>query len=823
MGNSAEASGPSEGGAQRLGKYELLGEVARGGQGVVHRALDPDSGREVAVKTLISGTDEAQRRRFLREVDALSRLRHPGVVTIFDAGEERGQLWYSMPLLEGQSLEKLVEREALGVEEVIRVGRELCAALGALHEGGCIHRDVKPANVLLCEGRPVLVDFGLTKDLEVEETLALSRTGAVLGTPGYLSPEQAAGKPAGIPTDIYGLGATLYAALTGRPPIDGSSFLEVVVATRERAPDLPSSLRDDVPGALEDVILRCLAKEPGDRYPDMASLLQALEGAEEADVRSRTPLAVVFGGALLLLVVASLALALGLGSLGSSAASSEQSELTQALVAALPTDATDFLPDPGLMLRCQPFLGTKGLPRTDVPPDLARALTRYRFEIATLRGESTEPILERLRSLGSPAGPLLTCRAIRASGGSTDDGTLAGLKRLARGASPFAPTALSLLVQVLRERDPALAKIWAGRLEESEKRRALEELELWELLHADRHLALKGYLYEAGDSAQKLLPRALRWEEARIFTFAASSPLPYSELVAALRSLGILRRAAHAPYARSPLTEAVLAGVVGQNPDASFDTESLPPVLHVLNALGATGLRLADPRGAGTILLERLAPLLVSGVSESWGQVLGAYLRLDAELGPGHLNRVLKPTDSDPLSRALFLRAEIILGDGGEEELQLSAELRSLLRTGQRCPGLGPVNRAACLLGGLKGASLRDSSEITAEAVRLDPGNPWAHLQVGAQAWAEGEVGAALGAAEAAISAFERGRYSERGTVWRQRINSFFGDAARLYGYCGARERAEKLFDSLKLVVGIDMERLRSRFEDAFKAGRRRR
>jgi hypothetical protein len=819
MGNSSSANEASEGETRRLGKYELLGEVARGGQGVVYRALDPDSGREVAVKTLISASSEAHRRRFLREVDALSRLRHPGVVTIFDAGEERGRLWYSMPLLEGQSLEELVEREPLGAEEVIRVGRALCAALGAVHEGGCIHRDVKPANVLLCEGRPMLVDFGLTKDLEVEETLALSRTGAALGTPGYWSPEQAAGKPAGIPTDIYGLGATLYAALTGRPPIEGGSFVEVVVATRQRAPDPPSSLRDDVPGALEDVILRCLAKDPGERYPDAASVLQALQGAEEADVRSRTPAAFVFGGALLLLLAASLALAFG--PQGPVEGSLEQSELAQALVAALSADATDFLPDPGLMLRCQPLLGADGLPRTDVPPDLARALTRYRFEIATLRGESTEPMLERLRALDSPAAPLLTCRATRASGGSTDDETLASLKRLAGGSSPLAAAALPLLVKVLGERDPAAADLWAQRIEEPGRRRALQDLELWRLLHAHRQSALRGYLDQAGDSAQHLLPRALRWEEARILACAASSPIRFGELVVGLRVLGTLRHAAHAPRARNPLTEVVLAAIVGHESSPSFSGESMLQVLRVLKALGATGLRLADPRGAGTKLLELLAQRTMVGASEpeNWGQVLWTYLRLDGELGLGHLNRVPKPTDSNPLDRALFLRVQILYGAGRDRDQRFSAELRSLLRTGKRCPGLGPVNRAACLLAGLKGCPPRERSEIVAEALRLDPESPWAHLQAGMLAWREGESRAILSSAEAAISAYERGRYLDRGSVWRSSAYTFYRGLMSLYGYCGARERAEELLDSLAPSLDLDVDQLRECFQDARLAG----
>ncbi|MGE4143152.1 MAG: protein kinase [Planctomycetota bacterium] len=315
---------------RRVGPYELRELLGRGGMGAVWLARDARGG-EVALKLVETGEPDAPRaRRFAREVAALRRLAHPHVVRVLDAGQEGQYAWMALERVEGETLEARLGRGPLPLPEALRLGRELGDALCAVHRLGLVHRDLKPDNVLIERGRAaaslerhdasgvaerssasapanvlierhdasgvaerssasapanvlcgprgfVLVDFGLTKDLEVEESLRLSRSGALMGTPGFWSPEQAAGKPAGPASDIYSLGATLYAALTGEAPVQGGSFLDVVVATRTQPPRPPSQLRPEVPAWLERVVLRCLAKDPAERYPDAVALVDALE------------------------------------------------------------------------------------------------------------------------------------------------------------------------------------------------------------------------------------------------------------------------------------------------------------------------------------------------------------------------------------------------------------------------------------------------------------------------------------------------------------------------------------------------------------------
>jgi serine/threonine protein kinase len=180
---------------ERLGRYHILGELGRGGMGVVYRGREPN-GREVALKVLANtGDNEVAQRRFRREVASLLRLTDPHVVRLLEANLDGEQPWFAMELVEGQTLADTIQaRGPLPSEEVINLGLGLSQALAAAHTLRIAHRDVKPENVLMRpDGRAVLTDFGLTKDLEVSESLRLSRTGALSGTPAYWSPEQAAG------------------------------------------------------------------------------------------------------------------------------------------------------------------------------------------------------------------------------------------------------------------------------------------------------------------------------------------------------------------------------------------------------------------------------------------------------------------------------------------------------------------------------------------------------------------------------------------------------------------------------------------------------
>jgi len=260
------------------GRYLVEAELARGGMGVVYRGRTRE-GRPVAIKSLLPSS-EAARRRFLREAAALRQLRHPNVVGVLDAGEERGQPYLVLELVPGESLQ---ERLARGgplepPAAAALVGRVARAAQHA-HELGVLHRDIKPANVLIdADGAPRLTDFGLAKDLDAGAS-ALTRSGRALGSPGYWPPEQAVGDLERIDarSDVYALGATLFAALTGRPPFEGADLTENIVATIEEPPPRPSQLRADVDPALEWLCLRCLEKEPDDRYPTPASLAVDVE------------------------------------------------------------------------------------------------------------------------------------------------------------------------------------------------------------------------------------------------------------------------------------------------------------------------------------------------------------------------------------------------------------------------------------------------------------------------------------------------------------------------------------------------------------------
>jgi tetratricopeptide (TPR) repeat protein len=299
-----------------IGPYVVEGELGRGAFGVVLRGREPNGrlgGRPVAIKLLAVGlpTDEDRRRRFAREVDALARLRHPGIVAFLGAGEHRGRPYLVTELVDGEGLDARLQRGPLPADEVARVGIELAAALAHAHACGVLHRDLKPANVLLGrDGRARLIDFGLTRD--AEGLGSLTQSGLILGTPGYWAPEQAAGQPSafGPHTDVWGLGATLYAALTREPPFRGATFAEVAYATVD-LPVPPPSKVVPVPRALEAVVLRCLEKAPAKRWPDAVSVGVALEAALVAsDGRGRAVQALV-ALALLSALAATAAVAFG--------------------------------------------------------------------------------------------------------------------------------------------------------------------------------------------------------------------------------------------------------------------------------------------------------------------------------------------------------------------------------------------------------------------------------------------------------------------------------------------------------------------------------
>jgi len=264
---------------QQIGHFQLVGELGRGGMGVVFKAWDPYSQSHVAIKQLLAAHNPKRLSRFKREVQVLQRLQHPNVIPIRAFGEERGRPYLVMSLIEGKTLEDLVEaRGPLPPSMVAEIGRKLASALHAAHELGILHRDVKPDNVLLrTDGDVVLTDFGLAKDVALEES-QLTVEGGFMGTPGFVAPEQATGdgKLIGPATDVYGLGATLYYALTGRPPVEGSTLFEIM-NNMHKPPTRIRSLRSDVPKDLALLVQRCLKQELSERYRSCGVLERDLD------------------------------------------------------------------------------------------------------------------------------------------------------------------------------------------------------------------------------------------------------------------------------------------------------------------------------------------------------------------------------------------------------------------------------------------------------------------------------------------------------------------------------------------------------------------
>jgi hypothetical protein len=257
--------------------HEKLGE---GGMGVVYRARDVRLDRPRAVKVIRRGPfgDGEARDRFNREAKAVARLDHAGVVRIYALGEHEGVLFICMEYLEGGSLQELLRRGPPEVRAAADLVRQLALAVQHAHENRVLHRDLKPGNVLLTAGgAPKVTDFGLAKLLDIDDDL--TQTGAVLGTPSYMAPEQAEGRSGQVRecTDIWALGAILYECLTGRPPFRGETRSETVEQITKRAPVPPRRLRAEVPPELEAVCLKCLRKEPGRRYATAAALAADLQ------------------------------------------------------------------------------------------------------------------------------------------------------------------------------------------------------------------------------------------------------------------------------------------------------------------------------------------------------------------------------------------------------------------------------------------------------------------------------------------------------------------------------------------------------------------
>ena len=276
----------------QFGPYRVLRTLGRGGMGAVYAAIGP-SGAEVALKVLEPGGSAEDPIRFQREAEAHARVdAHPALARIHSAGQLGGRSYLVMDLLSGGDLQERLRAGPLPPEEVRALGIALAGALAHVHAHGILHRDLKPANVLFDEaGRPRLTDFGIARPVQAS---SLTQSGVILGTPGYMAPEQAGiGRP-GVGSDVFGLGATLYAALSGQAPFVGATTLETLTKLMAEAPPpLPPS----VPADLRAAIARALEKEPASRFPSAAAFADALQPPPSS--RDASPWR-LFGGALVL-------------------------------------------------------------------------------------------------------------------------------------------------------------------------------------------------------------------------------------------------------------------------------------------------------------------------------------------------------------------------------------------------------------------------------------------------------------------------------------------------------------------------------------------
>lgn len=260
--------------------YELQEELGRGGMGVVYRAVENKTGREVALKMMLQSDhfSPSNLKRFQAEARAVQGMDHPNIIKIVDIGERDGRSYFCMDLIEGETLADRLARGPMPPKQTARILMQVADAIAFAHANGVLHRDIKPSNVLLRDedNQPFVCDFGLARDIEAGETL--TRTGAILGTPAYMAPEQAAGRrgEVGPVSDVYSLGALLYHMLTGRAPFQAASPVDTVLLLLEQEPMMPRLLNRDVDRRLEMIAMRCLQKPQDLRYQTASHLASDL-------------------------------------------------------------------------------------------------------------------------------------------------------------------------------------------------------------------------------------------------------------------------------------------------------------------------------------------------------------------------------------------------------------------------------------------------------------------------------------------------------------------------------------------------------------------
>ena len=278
--------------AALVGRYEIEHEIGAGGMATVYRARDLRHDRHVALKLLnpeLGAVIGAE--RFLSEIRVTAKLQHPNLLPLFDSGEVNGLLFYVMPLVGGETLRALLERERqLPIDKAVSIARDVASALDYAHRHGVVHRDIKPENILLHEGSAVVADFGIALAVTAAGGQRLTQTGLSLGTPQYMSPEQAMGeREIDARSDIYSLGAVTYEMLVGEPPFTGHSAQATLAKVITERPPLASVARDTVPMPVAQAVQRALAKLPADRFTTAAEFATALAAVDHGPARPAAP------------------------------------------------------------------------------------------------------------------------------------------------------------------------------------------------------------------------------------------------------------------------------------------------------------------------------------------------------------------------------------------------------------------------------------------------------------------------------------------------------------------------------------------------------
>jgi serine/threonine protein kinase len=288
---SAPDRNPAALSGERLGRFRVTRLIARGGMGIVYEALDEQLNRPVALKVMASSyaADADHRRGFLREArSAAQATPHPNIATVYEVGDAEGQIYIAMELVAGETLGAVLDARRLTTSEALGIAEQIGRGLSCAHERGVVHRDLKPDNVMLTrEGVVKLLDFGIAKVRDDAAGFALetgpeTQNGVIRGTPAYMSPEQATGKPVDARTDVFSFGVVLYEMLAGVRPFEGASKMDLLVAIVRDPPNALSTADARVTRELEAVVLRCLDKDPARRFQTIAETLDAISRAKGA-------------------------------------------------------------------------------------------------------------------------------------------------------------------------------------------------------------------------------------------------------------------------------------------------------------------------------------------------------------------------------------------------------------------------------------------------------------------------------------------------------------------------------------------------------------